>query len=372
MLAVLAKPSSFTFNFDCFVAMTWKTFWTRVVFVSGGLTAAIFATILVVDPYDALDFSPGLRRAPVASNQRFSYPAIARTKRFDSVVIGTSTSALLWPATLNRYFEASFANLAIASGTAYEQSRLLQLFVRHRTRITNVIFGVDETVWCVQGSTYPQFTGRQFPEWMYDNDPWNDLLNLYNLKSLENVGRQFGYLAGWKSARFGPDGTWDFLPPPSEYDVRLARKQIYGSTRAATKRKQVPTITVSPSVRASWTYPAQTVMASMLASLPASTNKIVVFVPIHRYLLPADGSMGAAKLHECKRRLTIMAARVPNAVALDFMIESAITRLDENYWDGLHYRRRIAEKFARLVAMGAHTKRGYKDLFKYLTPNDLD
>ncbi|MDT8873146.1 hypothetical protein RAA17_23800 [Komagataeibacter rhaeticus] len=46
-------------------------------------------------------FSP-LARIPVTSNARYTMPALARDPRFDSVVLGTSTSRLMQPALLDR------------------------------------------------------------------------------------------------------------------------------------------------------------------------------------------------------------------------------------------------------------------------------
>ena len=67
--------------------------WLRVVLAGGGvLGVLIYAFILVIDPYQVVPFAPALPRAPISTNQRFSYPAIARSAAFDSAVIGTSTT----------------------------------------------------------------------------------------------------------------------------------------------------------------------------------------------------------------------------------------------------------------------------------------
>ncbi len=45
-----------------------------------------------------------------------------------------------------------------------------------------------------------------------------------------------------------------------------------------------------------------------------------------------------------------LAAQVPNALAVDFMLPSPITDADDNYWDALHYRIAIADRIARDLA----------------------
>jgi hypothetical protein len=41
---------------------------------------------------------------------------------------------------------------------------------------------------------------------------------------------------------------------------------------------------------------------------------------------------------------------VPNALAIDFMLPSPITSVDDHYWDGVHYRIGIADRIAHDLA----------------------
>src|ERR1700742_4371588 len=103
----------------------WRRFFWLTVGTVAVTIGVIYAFVVLVDPFDALPLSPPLDRAPGTSNQRFEYPALARSPRFDSAVFGTSTSRLLRPAALNQEFRASFANLAMNDATPYEQTRLM-------------------------------------------------------------------------------------------------------------------------------------------------------------------------------------------------------------------------------------------------------
>ncbi len=98
----------------------WRRFWIVLLASAGGVLGGAFLAVVIVDPYDTLFLSPPFNPAPVVTNQRFSYPALARKARFDSAVIGTSTARLLKPAQLNPLFGAAFVNLAMNSSTAYE------------------------------------------------------------------------------------------------------------------------------------------------------------------------------------------------------------------------------------------------------------
>ena len=65
----------------------------------------VYAFVVLVDPYDTLPLSPPADRPLVAGNQRFSYPSLARSNRFDSAIVGTSSSRLLRPEVLNPLFD---------------------------------------------------------------------------------------------------------------------------------------------------------------------------------------------------------------------------------------------------------------------------
>lgn len=326
--------------------LSWSVIWTAIV---------LLGAIWLVDPYNNLPFSPPLKSAPMASNQRFSYPAIARNQMFDSVVVGTSTARLLRPEVLNEAFGVRFANLSMNSATAYEQSRILEVFARHRAAPKLIIVGLD-IVWCEARLELEKYTFRKFPEWMYDDTPWNDVLHMLEFKTFEVLVRKLGYLLGLRSARYGHDGYRNFLPPVSKYDPEVARRKIYGASYPPPVKAAV---TPSPAVGFkpdSWTYPGLALLETSLGALPAETRKILVFVPYHKHGQPAPHTRGGAQWGECKKRVANIAKRHSNSVVLDFMIPSAITSLDENYWDRLHYKASVADRLARLIAAGARGK----------------
>ncbi len=331
--------------------MNWQRHWKWVTGTLTGLAVFLAGSIWIIDPYDNLPFSPPLERAPLAQNQRYSYPAIARNPVFDSVVVGTSTTRLLRPEALNEALDARFANLSMNSATAYEQARILEVFARRRPAPKYAIVGLDD-VWCTTGETRDKYTFRRFPEWMYDANPWNDIPNLLEFKTFEVAGRQAGYLLGLRKARYGYDGYANFLPPPREYDLEKARKNIYGA--AGPRRRGAPAVPPPgiESKRASWSYPGHALLEGVLRTLPGATRKILVFVPYHQFRLPVPNTVAAAQWAECKARITAMARRHSNTVVLDFMIASPITARDENYWDPLHTTNAIADRVVGLIAKG--------------------
>lgn len=347
--------------------MEWKKFWRKTVVSVLGLGGLLFAAVVIVDPYDSLLLSPPLARVPITQNQRFSYPALARNTRFDSVVIGTSTSRLLRPDKLAEDLGGSFVNLAMNSATAYEQSQIFALFARHHPRPVTVVFAID-VVWCTQGGNPAKFTERPFPPWLYDSNPWNDLLHLFNFPTIEEAGRLIAYFMGLREPRQGLDGYRNFLPPESEYDLAKVQRGIYGDEGPRRRRLTGEPADVDAATRAGWNFPTHALFREMLSVLPEVTRKIILFVPYHHFHQPAPGSRDAAVWQECKRRLSAIAGAFVGSHVLDFMIPSKITLADENYWDVLHYNRASANLIVELIAQGVQLGRGVPEYFDYLGP----
>ncbi|MBV8525638.1 MAG: hypothetical protein JOY71_26560 [Acetobacteraceae bacterium] len=313
----------------------WRRFFRLTVTVAFAASALLYLFIVTIDPYDILPFSPPFPRSPVDSNARFAFPALARSGRFDSAIIGTSTSRLLRPATLNAEFGARFVNLSMNAATAYEQVRILQVFARHHPNARTVLIGVD-LQWCGRGEP-EKYTGRPMPEWMYD-DPWlRGYREMFNLNVAEKAGQAFGVLTGLNPEHYGRDGYAPFVPD----------ERVYDPARVAVHLREAASLTwpddgTDPR---SWRLAALDRLGPALDLLPPETRKIVFFVPFNHVFQPKAGP-GHALWAECKRRVTQIVSTRPNAAAVDFMIPSPITEDDNNYWDAIHYRVGVAERLA--------------------------
>ena len=79
----------------------WRAFFRLAVGTAALVAGVIYAFVVLVDPFDTLPLSPPADRAPVSTNARFSFPALARSAKFDSAIFGTSTSRLLRPVVLD-------------------------------------------------------------------------------------------------------------------------------------------------------------------------------------------------------------------------------------------------------------------------------
>ncbi|WP_267354795.1 MULTISPECIES: hypothetical protein [unclassified Methylobacterium] len=294
--------------------------------------AAALVFVAAMDPY-GLRAAPGHPPGPIMdTNQRLSYPQIARGGPFDAAVFGTSTSRLLDPNALDEAFGAQFANLAVNAATPDEQIRLAELFIAHHA-VRAVLFGLDGT-WC--SADPPARTANAFPDWLYaEGTPWG-VLRQVNLRAV-TVAAQVG-LARTDLARprIRQDGYAVFTPPEDRYDPERARAHIRAGAAD-------PSAIVDP---VDAPMPALGRLAHLLDRVAADAVKLLVFMPVHAAAQGAPGTAAGRREAACKRQVAAIGAG-HGATVMDFRFPSPLTSQDANYWDALHYRLPVA---ARIVA----------------------
>jgi hypothetical protein len=339
---------------------TAKTFLTVFLAVAAGAAALLYGAILLLDPYGVSPIRLPLKRTIMDINQRYMYPQIVRSRTYDSVVIGTSTSRLLDPKALDSAFGGRFANLAMNAGTAWEQVELAKLYLRHNPAPKTVILGLD-TMWCLPERSIEKITFRGFPIWMYDENRLNDLLELFNLKTLEIAGRVAAFHVGAMPERIRGDGYEIFTPPESTYDLSRARFHIWKDRPNQRVVPETPARTLSAAEAAALVFPAIPWLDALLKELPATTRRMLVYMPLHVAAQPTPGSRDAAEAVLCKARIDEVALK-NSAKVIDFSIHSTLTQDDASYWDPLHYRLPIADRIIggmkRALETGADDPQG--------------
>ncbi len=333
--------------------------WARFARALGAVSAALLVfsagLIALANPYGNLPFSAFSQHVIVDGNQRFQYPALARSGRFNSVLVGTSTSAILGPSSLDKAFGGHFANLAMDSARAWEQAQMAALFFDHAAGPATLMVGID-TVWCEPDANTIRITERGFPDWMFDRNPWNDPLSMLNLKSLELSARRILHAAGLQAARIDENGFKAFLPDDASYDAAKAKAKI--GTWSASDYEPVAGGNIATGPNA-LQFPALTWLDQLLSKEWA--RAALVFMPVHVVATGPNGSALLARDSACKSAVADI-AKAHDVPVVDFRIASAITLRDENYWDPLHYRvpigEQIIDKIKHALATGDNDPAG--------------
>jgi hypothetical protein len=321
---------------------SWRAFAATFCCSAFAIGAVLYGFVLLLDPY-------GLRatRPIMDLNQRFMYPQIVRSGRFDAALFGTSTVRLLDPDRLNAVFGGRFVNLGLNSGTPWEQMQLADLFLRQVPEPKALVFGLDRN-WCDADADRKRLTFRVFPPWLYDEIRLDDYAKLLNLKSVEIAGRLALRYAGLMPERIRGDGYEVFVPDEMVYDVERARFHIYGSRGRPTYAADTAAAGDVPTA----SFPAFGWLDALLARVPRSTAVVLTMMPIH-IAAQAHGEEVPVEA-ACKERIAAMGRR-HGAVVVDFRIPSPVTTEDSNYWDPLHYRVGIAERVLAALAQARIT-----------------
>ena len=318
----------------------WRRFF---ILALGGATAlglALYLFVVLVDPWGALPLSLPLPRVPVSTNARYAHPMLAREARFDSAIIGTSTSRLMKPVDLDPLFGAHFVNLAMNDAHAYEEYRLLDVFRRAHAAPRVVLIGLDQA-WCTMGPFYSRLSPRPFPEWMYAQSRWRGYADMFGMYPLQEAVAQAGVMLGLKRPPYGLDGYTRFTPPDASYDA----------ARAAVHLREDGTITSlgGQGPAESLVFPAMEYLRDALAELPASTRKVLWFTPYYVRFIGL-GTPAEAQWAACKQRVVALAEGAANTVVVDFLRPSAITEEPTNYWDAHHFREPVAARLSAELA----------------------
>ncbi|MCC7120889.1 MAG: hypothetical protein IT493_04965, partial [Gammaproteobacteria bacterium] len=256
----------------------------------------------------------------------------------------------LKPERLNALLDARFVNLAMNSATLFEQLEMNALFLRHHPAPRVMIYALDDSA-CRATQTPERYTFRDFPEFMFDENRWNDLLYLFNDKALENAVRMLELVRGKRRPKYGPDGYFDFTRDFGAYDLARTRQRVYGSP---TPPAPPPVVDLEPTAEDVPRMANLELLPALLDAAPPATRVVLLIPPMHVWHV--HGS--AAAYRECKRQALAVAARRADLVVLDYLLDGPLTREDRNYWDAIHYGDPIAARIERDVA--AAIRGGFK------------
>ena len=301
---------------------------------------ALYLFIVLIDPWGMLPLHLPIKREPISTNARFSFPALAIDPHFDAVIVGTSTSRLLRPAVLDGPLRARFANLAMNAATAWEQEQMLSLFARTHRHARAAIVGLD-AAWCLAGPDAPHLTGRAFPAWMYRGPRAAGYLHMFNLYALQEAANQLWASLGFKRKHYGLDGYTDFLPPDAAYD--RGKVELLFHRWGAVSEAPAGSDPSLPEVLA---------LPTLLRRLPPESAKILIFPPITVETMGVQGSAVRASWEACKFDAASAARAVPNTRVVDFAVDDAINRSHENFWDPIHYRVAVADTVMKTIIEG--------------------
>ncbi len=161
---------------------------------------------IVIDPLFQYH-TPWFGMEPVITDERYQYAGVARTFEYDNVIIGNSFCENFKPSDFDRTFGGKTVKLAISGSTTKDWGLLLDI-TSQRTAPPKYVFANVEPYSLLTPTPDPVST---VPEYLYDNNLFNDTGYFYN----------FGTLSiAWNSIKQNIDGT---VPDMDTVFLREAR-----------------------------------------------------------------------------------------------------------------------------------------------------
>ncbi len=317
----------------------WSRYLRTLAGVFGITSALLGALVALVDPYGSgLPTALSIERPPMNGNQRFMFPAMVRSGQYDSYVIGMSSSRPLDPIPLAHIFGGRFAHLGMNGATPWEQRLMGLLAARHwKTNGGTLLWSLDR-YWCFEDIGPNGHRDNPAPEWLYDDNVWNDLAYLFNGKAVDSALTLLRFHLGYVHPKTRADGFLVETPDEKTYDLKQAREKFADEGEGGWNVAGPEPMAEAPAI--SGRFPAIAWLDEVLTALPAETRKLLVLIPPHVANLPSRGSQAEARVEACKSELVLIAHR-RGAFLVDFRVASALTTTDENFWDGVHFRRHV-------------------------------
>jgi hypothetical protein len=293
--------------------------------------AAIFALVLIVDPYDSGRAGLlGIQGVNDAS-PRTANASRARDPQFDSAVIGNSTGQLLKPSELSRLTGSRFVQLTVPGTGPREQLAIMEFFLRkHRQAGALVI--VTDVGWCSRDPALP--LQHPFPFWLYGESDLDFLGRLFSSRALSLTWRRVLLGLGLRP-RSAPDGYWNYEENgPQEFQPVIVPRDDGGPAPA----------------KVSEDFPGVALLGDAIKRLPADLPVVLLAPPAYYTMIPRPGSLAAAEAQACNTALRRVVAGRPHSNFIDYRVDNALTRERANFMDFGHYRAIIARKMEQGIA----------------------
>ena len=235
------------------------------------------------------------------------------------------------------------------ASTAWEQTQIARLFLRHNAKPKTIIFSLDTMVWCNPVADQQRVTFRLFPETFYDENPYNDFADILNIELWDALRKSVKMAVGSRSPYQDGDGFGDFTPGEENYDAEHARKRIHENPLP------VPSSTpLSAEEVANLTFPALRWLDETLDTIPDETTTIIVRMPVNVTAQTYPKTHAEQSERECVRRIEAIAGKhgVP---VYDMAFASDITTNDLNYWDNIHFRLPVGEQVVKELGRAYET-----------------
>ncbi len=309
----------------------WAALLLALILAALGCCAAV---VYAVDPF--FHYRAPDPEGEVWFDQRCQSAGLLRSQSYETVLMGSSLAANYRPFWFDVFYDTSTVKVTFPNGGFREFDRALD-YAFSRQEVERVIFGLDANLLARPAAEAPD----QLPEYLYDDDPWNDGKYLLNKDVLMRSGYTLLKRAAGETQPLQDAFVWDG-------NVYFSRELALGAyQRPETVAEMLP-----PEAFLQSCDENLAVVTGWLAAHPDTTFTFF-FSPYS--ILSWDRMQRNGETEAMLTMLDHAAATLlqyPNAELHFFMADyETITDLD-NYADHLHVAGRVTYEMARTMPQG--------------------
>lgn len=318
-----------------------KKFLLKILILFSLTVLPLLAFNYVVDPLQC--FRKATWYAPLYdSNERVQSGCLARSHKYDTVIMGSSHVENIDSAVIDKVFGVSSIRLTVAASTAYEQNRVLNLALS-TGQVKNVIWGLDTNILFdtpnrVRDDIVP------FPHYIYKPNFYNNILFLLDPYIIKHYAKMLVHDLTGRYSEFTnlrSLNSWEQLFTFSEERVWLAYGSIKQGKMAAMQNTNEK-------------LKAEDVNNISTENLDKNVIGLIKSNPqVHFDIyFPPYSVLRFAQLYESDRQkfemevklkeyLTNELSKQKNVSVFDFQLEKEITHNLNNYKDLTHYKKSV-------------------------------
>lgn len=169
-------------------------------------TIAVALLVYVADPFQHYRGTDRL-----IGPMRYMAPGLALHHPYEGIVLGDSMSQNFLPLLTTRILGRPYINLTLSGATYFEERTLLETALR-TGRVREVLWGIAFSE--ARGAPDRSRLDREFPLYLYDTDPFNDVRYLFNRDVVRQAVRRAVRRASgrpWGSSDLNEFNNWYWM-----------------------------------------------------------------------------------------------------------------------------------------------------------------
>lgn len=186
-----------------------KTFGLLALILTVVLLASAAGLTAWIDPYFHYH-APLARFQYPLNSQRYQNDGIVRNFDYDALITGTSLTENFKTSEFDRLFSAKAVKVTYSGGEYSEITANVLQALEHNPNIRYVLYGIDE--WFLFAGRDLILADGEYPTYLYDDDPFNDVKYLLNKEILLSDTLEVPYYTqnGGVTTSFDAYSSWEF------------------------------------------------------------------------------------------------------------------------------------------------------------------